>query len=193
LDFYEYLIDYYNNLFDSRNLKFFFHPISLSDSIKYIYKMDRFNYYKHPPIQPIEIYELLTTRNKLYIEANIKKKLKLLEELTKGDESKFQNKKIETETPLDLSQTKATEKIIYLDQLGILDFLKKQSPFNTSTNKLATVLSAITGENASTLQSYLNPIYSNKVDEKNNPLIKKTKVSKVKSQLTEQGFTPKKT
>lgn len=89
---------------------------------------------------------------------------------------------------LDLQDTTAAEKIVYLSQLGILDFLKTKSPFNMSTNKLATVLSAITGEKVTTLQSYLNPIFSPEVDQKKNPLANTKNTLKIKSTLNDVGF-----
>lgn len=94
---------------------------------------------------------------------------------------------------LDLSNTTAKEKIIYLQKLGVLDFLRAKTPFNTSVLSLASVLSGITGENEGTLQSYLNPIYSSGVAQKNNPLNNKETVSNVVSQLLNIGFNPDET
>lgn len=95
---------------------------------------------------------------------------------------------LQDEFYLDLQDTSAAEKIVYLSQLGILDFLKTKSPFNMSTNKLATVLSAITGEKVTTLQSYLNPIFSSGVDQKKNPLANTKNTLKIKSTLNDVGF-----
>jgi len=89
---------------------------------------------------------------------------------------------------IDLSDTKATEKIIYLKELGILDILRNKQPFNISTNSLASVLSAITGENNTTIQSYINPIMNDKTEQKNNPYNKTKTVNKVKAQLIHIGF-----
>jgi len=91
--------------------------------------------------------------------------------------------------PIDLSETKAIDKILYLHKLGVIDFLKGQQPFNTSVNSLASVLSAITGEKSGTLQPMLNPMLSKKVDDKNNPLNSKIAVSRVEKQLINIGFT----
>lgn len=91
---------------------------------------------------------------------------------------------------IDLSDTKRTEKIIILKQLGILDFLKEKQPFNTSTNALASVLSGITGIKSGTLQSYINPIYSTNVEQKNNPLKNEKSVNKVIQKLISLGYNP---
>lgn len=96
-------------------------------------------------------------------------------------------KNIEHES-IDLSDTSTTEKIIYLQKLGVIDFLKKQQPFLSSTNSLATVLSAVTGAKAGTIQSMINPILSKKVDDKNNPMNSIKPVSKVQKQLNDIGF-----
>ena len=89
---------------------------------------------------------------------------------------------------IDLSNTKAIDKILYLHKLGIIDFLRRQEPFNTSVNSLATILSAITGEKSGTLQPMLNPMLSKKVDDSNNPLNSIKAVDRVESQLINIGF-----
>ncbi len=91
---------------------------------------------------------------------------------------------------IDLSDTTPTEKIIYLQKLGVIDFLRTKQPFNTSINSLATVLSAIAGVNPETkhIQSMLNPIISKEAGQKNNPLNSKNTVSKVEKQLINIGF-----
>jgi hypothetical protein len=90
--------------------------------------------------------------------------------------------------PIDLSDTTATEKIIYLQKLGVIDFLRTKQPFQSSTNSLAIVLSAITGEKLETIQPMLNPIVSKEAGQKNNPLNSKKAVPKVEQQLIKIGF-----
>ena len=91
---------------------------------------------------------------------------------------------------LDFSAPKGTEKIIMLHQLGILDFLKEKEPFNLSTNALASVISGITGEKREVMQSYLNPIFSKNVSQKNNPLKTESTVKKIKHKLILIGYNP---
>lgn len=91
---------------------------------------------------------------------------------------------------LDFSAPRGTEKIIMLHQLGILDFLKEKEPFNLSTNALASVISWITGEKREVMQSYLNPIFSKNVSQKNNPLKTKSTVKKIKHKLILIGYNP---
>lgn len=94
-------------------------------------------------------------------------------------------------TSIDLSDTTAIDKIRFLQIVGVLDFLREKQPFNTSINSLASLLSAITGENIDTIQPYLNPMYSKEVSQKNNPLNARKQVDKVVNQLIKIGFTPK--
>jgi hypothetical protein len=89
---------------------------------------------------------------------------------------------------IDLSDTKAIDKILYLHKLGVIDFLYTKKPFNTSTTKLASILSAITGEKPGTLQPMLNPMRSKGVDNSNNPLNSKTAVNRVESRLITIDF-----
>ena len=97
-------------------------------------------------------------------------------------------KVIEQEPALDLSDTSLAEKIIYLKLLGVYDFLLKQEPFNMSKNRLSAVISAITGEKATSIQPAINPIDNPSVDNKNNPLENNKKVEKIKLKLIEIGF-----
>lgn len=89
---------------------------------------------------------------------------------------------------LDLSNTTGVEKIIYLHKTGVIEFLRKKQPFNTSVNALATFLSAVTGEKVDTLQSYLNPMFSKGVAQRNNPLSKTDPINRVEKQLIKIGF-----
>lgn len=90
--------------------------------------------------------------------------------------------------PIDLSETKGTEKVIFLYKLGVLDFLRTKIPFTVSINQLASYLSAITGEKPETIQSYINPLISSETSQKNNPLTKESKVKKVEQTLIKMGF-----
>ena len=94
----------------------------------------------------------------------------------------------ENNIEIDLSNTNAVQKIIYINELGIIDFLRNKQPFNTSINSLATVLTAITGENQKTLQPYLNALLSNTGAENNNPYKTKSTIEKVKNKLISIGF-----
>jgi hypothetical protein len=91
---------------------------------------------------------------------------------------------------IDFSDSKGTEKIIMLHKLGVLDFLRTKEPFNLSINSLATALSGITGIDTKTIQSYINPIYSNSTNQKNNPLNSIKTVDKVEQKLISIGFKP---
>lgn len=92
----------------------------------------------------------------------------------------------------DEESLKITEKIVYLSELGVLDFLRNKQPFTSSINTLAEILSVILGEKRATLQSYLNPMFSSGVIQSNNPLINNKSLSKVRTHLAEIGFTLKK-
>lgn len=116
------------------------------------------------------------------------KKKRTIEYLQKWlNEKKSYNFKVELPV-IDLSDTTATEKIIYLQKLGVIEFLRDKEPFRASVNLLATVLSSVTGEKSMTLQSYLNPMFSSGIAQKNNPLTKTDTVAKVDSQLIKIGF-----
>jgi hypothetical protein len=90
---------------------------------------------------------------------------------------------------IDLSDsTTATEKIIYLQKLGVIDFLRTKQPFISSINSLATVLSAVTGAKSGTIQPMLNAMLSKNVNNKNNPLNSQKPTKKVTNQLIQIRF-----
>ena len=101
--------------------------------------------------------------------------------------------KIEPVNPIDFSDSNCSEKVIMLYLTDVLDELRNTPPFNSSINSLATVVSGMTGEKATTIQSYLNPMFSlGKVSQKNNPLQNLKNVEKVRLKLISIGYKPKK-
>lgn len=113
----------------------------------------------------------------------------------------LESKKLELETqipqtvleaePLDLSETTAVEKIIYLNELGIIDFLKSKPEFMGSTNLMATFLSAITDEKTTTLQTSINKLLNNDTADKNHPYKSKGTANKVRQTLIDKNIKPK--
>lgn len=100
-----------------------------------------------------------------------------------------QENKKDVETPaIDLSDSTATEKIIYLNKLGVIDFLRNHQPFSNSVNSLATILSGLTGEKSGTIQPMLNAMLGKNIDTKNNPLNSPKPTNKVEQQLLKIGF-----
>ena len=99
----------------------------------------------------------------------------------------------ESEEIINFSNTSISGKIIFLEKLGIIDFLRKEKPFNTSVNMMASVLGAITGAKPTTIQSMLNPMLNKGVDSKNNPLNSPNSVSVIENKLNQIGFNFKKT
>ncbi len=93
--------------------------------------------------------------------------------------------------PEDLSETSAVQKIIYLNELGIIDFLKSKPEFRGSTNLMATILSSVTGVKANTLQSSLNRLVISDIDDKNHPYATKSTVNKVRQTLISRNIKPK--
>lgn len=133
------------------------------------------------------IYKFQDARVKSELIDSIKTLIKLeeIEKLSKKillerEKGKRQEDEIE-----DWSSAKANEKILFLDQLGLLQILRKSQPFNTSSNKLATLLSAITGEKVGTLQSCLSGMATKN---KNNPYNSVKLVAKVKAKLDSVQF-----
>lgn len=90
--------------------------------------------------------------------------------------------------PLDLSNTTAVEKIIYLNELGIIDFLRTKTKVGISNGGLASVISAMTGMNPDTIKSSLNRLPKDSEIDNKHPYYTKKTVEKVKTFLTKLGF-----
>ena len=113
-----------------------------------------------------------------------------LEKEFEKDEYKTQTKNIlekKEETLIDYSNSKLTEKIIALNELGFLDFLKEKEPFNMSTFKLAEYLSLCLGEKATSIYPCINPIFNKTVKQRNNPYETIDTVRKTKKNLIQIG------
>lgn len=82
-------------------------------------------------------------------------------------------------------------RILYLEKLGVIDFLKKERPFNTSINSMANILGHIIDAKPSSIQPLLNPLLSNDVDNKNNPLNSAKNVMAVEAHLMKIGYSIK--
>ncbi|MFV0189735.1 hypothetical protein OBK29_07360 [Empedobacter falsenii] len=157
----------------------------------------------------INIYGIESIINCLYVEENqgleenqdSVKIIKLINDIinVKTEVSNVKNtinnqSKLIDETLNDYSDIKAKEKIIALKELGILDYLKKEFIIcQTSTNKLSEVLSLLTGEKASTIQSYINPMINKGISQKNNPYSNPKLLEKTQNKLNIIGLNiPKK-
>lgn len=139
-------------------------------------EMDR--YLEQELKQPILIAESILE----FIQSEINKENQMLFRANKEDNLKI------VESISDFSDSNISEKIIFLYKTGVLNELRKNPLFATSTNKLAEFLSAVTGENSRTLQSYLNPIINKDSSQKNNPLTKQVTVKRVELKLISMGF-----
>jgi hypothetical protein len=90
------------------------------------------------------------------------------------------------EVILDLSDTNGKEKVIYLNELGIIDYLGDRFlRAKLSVNQIAALLSGITGVKQDTMQSYINPIINaeSKVYQRNNPYENEKNVAKIRGIL----------
>lgn len=146
------------------------------------------NFFEHEIANNNCLYELeysfmFNKENKKILSIFNQNKREYWKKLTQKD-----NKEIEEIINYDLSDNSATEKIIYLQKLGVIDFLRTKKPFNTSINSLATILSAVTGTKNTTIQPMLNAMLGNNVEQKNNPLKSQKPLNKVNNQLIQIGF-----
>lgn len=89
---------------------------------------------------------------------------------------------------IDYSDETLVSKVIFLHSIGVIDELRKQKPFNTSINSLASVLSAVTGGKPTSIQPMLNAMLNTNISPKNNPLNSKNTVNIVRKKLSNLGF-----
>ena len=86
------------------------------------------------------------------------------------------------------SNLSISEKIVYLQKLGIIDFLYSKQPFNTSINLLSTIVANLINSKTTTVQPYLNSMVKKDVVGKNNPLNTKKTVERVENKLNQINF-----
>ncbi len=89
---------------------------------------------------------------------------------------------------IDYSESNNISKIIFIQKLGLIEYMRSLSPFNTSINSLANALSGVTGIKPTTLQPMLNAMLSKGTSEKNNPLKSIKTVNVVVNKLTNIGY-----
>lgn len=87
----------------------------------------------------------------------------------------------------------AVQKTIYLNELEIFDFLRKQARggLGISNDKLAILIGRITGENHKTIKSYLNKLPKKSETDEKHPYYDKERVVKIKEKLSDMGFKTK--
>lgn len=90
--------------------------------------------------------------------------------------------------PFDFSDTSAVEKIIYLNELGIIKFLRTNAKAGISNGSLASLLSAITGIRADTIKPSLNRLDKKDIDDNKHPYYKADNVSKIKKRIEDLGI-----
>lgn len=111
-----------------------------------------------------------------------------IDELIRYSENKSKIDNNDETEIIDYANENLVSKIIFLKETGVIDELRKKTPFNTSVNSLASLLSAITGGKTSSIQPMLNAMLSNNVSTKNNPLNSKKTVNVVRKKLSNLGF-----
>lgn len=104
------------------------------------------------------------------------------------ERQKYSSNLIKEDILVDYDQSSLNEKIIALNEAGVLDFLKNKEPFNLSVNRLAKYLSLCLGEKTTTIQSYLNPLHNNNSDQSKSPYNSPKTVEKVKQKLIQIGL-----
>lgn len=97
------------------------------------------------------------------------------------------------ELPSDNSKFSNPEKLILLNQLGVIDFLREQVPFNENNSSLARVIAKLIDGKESTIKSNLNAMkldssHSNSV---NNPMDTIKNVKRIDVFLDREGFKKK--
>ncbi|HSD06963.1 hypothetical protein [Flavobacterium sp.] len=123
-------------------------------------------------------------RNK--IEAKYDRQIQIRTEYMKFLDDRLQEiQQPETEL-LDLSESKPIDKIAYLYESGIIDFLHKKDGRPHTVNSIATLLSAITGEKANTIQSAINPFINTLSSSKSKPA--ESTLNKAKAKIIDLGF-----
>ena len=112
--------------------------------------------------------------------------VKLIQENKKSDTIDFEEEHYDVGG---IKTHKAPIKILFLNELGIIDFLAQKTPFITNTNALCKALGHAVGERQDTLYRVINPFLKNDEDNTRHPYNNDTNVEYVKNTLNDIGFS----
>ena len=92
---------------------------------------------------------------------------------------------IEPQQPelFDFPKSTAVKKIIYLNELGVIESLRRDPQFKTNPTLLARFLHLVTGEGVSTLQPILSRLIQNSTENKNHPYYTEKTVKEARQAL----------
>jgi hypothetical protein len=93
---------------------------------------------------------------------------------------------LQKEEDIDYSDEKDIDKIRYLIELGVIDYLSKNY-FAHSVSSLSIAISGVTGIKQTTIKGYLNG-YLNNPDAKQNPMNSEKAVDRIRMKLNDIGF-----
>ena len=88
----------------------------------------------------------------------------------------------------DLTGASIPVRLLYLYELGVIDFLKAKHPFISSCNSLSRALSPILNSRVDSINRPLRLIYNSELDNNRHPLNNEENYEKVKHELNEIGF-----
>ena len=93
-----------------------------------------------------------------------------------------------TEVEIDHEDSSIKERIVILNEIGIIDFLRSKEGVSVNANMISNLLSIVLKEKKVSIQPGINAIISNLEENNNYPLRNKELLKKVKSKLIQIGF-----
>jgi hypothetical protein len=111
--------------------------------------------------------------------------VKLIQENKKSDTIDFEEEHEDVRT---IKTHLAPTKVLFLNELGIIDFLAKKRCFITNTNALCKALGHAVGEREDTLGRVIRPLLQDDREDKRHPYNNDTNVNYVKNTLNHIGF-----
>ncbi|MDB4752597.1 hypothetical protein OAF78_02420 [Winogradskyella sp.] len=111
--------------------------------------------------------------------------VKLIQENKKSDTIDFEE---EDEGVRTIKTHQAPTKVLFLNELGIIDLLSKNPTFMASTNALCTAIGHAVGERADTLRRAISPLLRDDKNDKRHPYNNNDNVQYVKNTLNHIGF-----
>ncbi|NVK75009.1 MAG: hypothetical protein HWE24_16190 [Oceanospirillaceae bacterium] len=192
--FYGCPFNVYNKTFNSRLKEYIKNEDDL-ETIDFIKReLNRgISSFERPYMEKEMSYRIEASLRKRFDFLSLKAKEENYEILIPDDTNGFRLSKMDASSPdieigADLTDLNIPKKVLFLYELGVIDFLKTKTPFNTNCNALSRVFSAITGEKTSSLNRNVAPIHSSDADNPRNPLNNQTNYSQVKHELNEIGY-----
>lgn len=171
------ILEYYNNCREELDLE----PLNYYETS---IRLDKFDNLRNlNPIGDPGLDRLLEIKNQLEFEGINK----LLDEEEAKYEMEVQNQQID-ESDIDVHRLSGPDRLIYLKEIGFLDYLKNLKIPSLSNRKIAGLVAPLLGQKFNTAQPAVNSVLNDNLDKNNPYLNSKNTINAIRNYFSKNGI-----